>query len=159
MGLVAALRLAERGERVTLLESASQAGGLASSWQLHVPNQAQSKQNSLPISSTQQPEAGPNAVEWDKFYHVILLSDSRIRSVLEQLDLDKEMKWVQTKTGFLFGWQTLLAFHLCRFSSFPSSESLSKISFGRHHFSWLQDTGLEVDGAIVGGRLAYPLER
>jgi protoporphyrinogen oxidase len=75
MGLAAALKLLERGQRVTLLEAAPELGGLASAWQL-------------------------GDVEWDKFYHVILLSDSRLRSLLNDLKLDQEIEWVQTKTGF-----------------------------------------------------------
>ncbi|MFN9912498.1 MAG: FAD-dependent oxidoreductase, partial [Pirellulaceae bacterium] len=75
MGLAAALKLLQRGQRVTLLEAAPELGGLASAWQL-------------------------GDVEWDKFYHVILLSDSRLRSLLSELELDQEIEWVQTKTGF-----------------------------------------------------------
>ena len=57
MGMAAALRLVERGQRVTLLEAAPELGGLTSSWRV-------------------------GDVEWDKFYHVITLSDSRLRTAL-----------------------------------------------------------------------------
>ncbi len=89
MGLVAALRLAEKGERVTLIESSSSLGGLTASWELEVP-----------LGSKVQVAGTSEKVEWDKFYHVVLLSDSRIRSVLKMLGLDEEIQWVQTKTGF-----------------------------------------------------------
>jgi protoporphyrinogen oxidase len=75
MGLVAALRLAERGQKVTLLEAGPELGGLTAAWRL-------------------------GNVEWDKFYHVITLSDSRLRSLLSSLNLDQEIEWVQTRSGF-----------------------------------------------------------
>ncbi len=75
MGLAAALRLAERGQQVTLLEAGAELGGLTAAWRL-------------------------GDVEWDKFYHVITLSDSRLRSLLSGLNLDHEIEWVQTRTGF-----------------------------------------------------------
>ncbi len=75
MGLVTALRLADRGQRVTLFEAGSELGGLTAAWKL-------------------------GDIEWDKFYHVILLSDSRIRGLLSDLELDSEIEWVQTRTGF-----------------------------------------------------------
>ncbi len=89
MGLVAALKLAERGERVTLIESSPSLGGLTSSWELA----ARDASCALTTATTE-------TVEWDKFYHVVLLSDSRIRSILSMLGLDDEIQWVQTKTGF-----------------------------------------------------------
>jgi protoporphyrinogen oxidase len=75
MGLVAAYRLAQRGQRVTLLESQAVLGGLTSAWEV-------------------------GGVEWDRFYHVILMSDQRLRSLLQELDLDREIEWVTTRTGF-----------------------------------------------------------
>ena len=53
LGLATAWRLAKEGHDVTLLEAADAIGGLTSSWAL-------------------------GDTEWDKFYHVILLSDSRL---------------------------------------------------------------------------------
>jgi protoporphyrinogen oxidase len=37
---------------------------------------------------------------WDRFYHVTLLSDSRLRAVLGELGLDDDLEWTTTKTGF-----------------------------------------------------------
>ncbi len=37
---------------------------------------------------------------WDKFYHVILLSDFKVRDLLEELGLTEEIRWSATKTGF-----------------------------------------------------------
>lgn len=76
LGLTLALRLAQRGHRVTVLEAADHVGGLADAWQL-------------------------GNVTWDRHYHVTLLSDSYLRGVLRELGLDEQMQWVRTRTGFL----------------------------------------------------------
>lgn len=70
-----ALRLAQAGKRVTLYEAAPHLGGLTSAWQL-------------------------DEITWDKFYHVILLSDFKVRSLLDELGLSDEIRWSPTKTGF-----------------------------------------------------------
>jgi protoporphyrinogen oxidase len=75
LGLTLALRLAQRGHRVTVLEAADHLGGLADACQL-------------------------GDVTWDRHYHVTLLSDSHLRGLLKELDLDDDMRWVTTRTGF-----------------------------------------------------------
>ena len=75
LGLATAWKLAKQGEDVTLLEAGDQLGGLTSAWKL-------------------------GDVTWDKFYHVTLLSDTRLRALLEEFGLEKEIEWVQTRTGF-----------------------------------------------------------
>jgi protoporphyrinogen oxidase len=74
LGLTLAHRLAQQGKRVTLLEAAPQLGGLASTWRL-------------------------GDLTWDRHYHVTLLSDSQLRGVLRELDLEREIEWVETRTG------------------------------------------------------------
>jgi protoporphyrinogen oxidase len=74
MGLSLALRLVREGRTVTVYEGASEIGGLASSVEL----------------------AG---ITWDRFYHVTLLSDSALRSLLNEVDLEDDMRWVATGTG------------------------------------------------------------
>jgi protoporphyrinogen oxidase len=75
LGMTLAHRLAQNGKQVTLFEGASQLGGLASAWQL-------------------------GDVVWDRHYHVTLLSDGCARSLLKELNLEQDMQWVETKTGF-----------------------------------------------------------
>lgn len=70
-----ALRLAQRGHTVTLIEKRDHLGGLASAWSL-------------------------GDVVWDRHYHVTLMSDSYTRGLLRELGLEQDMKWVTTKTGF-----------------------------------------------------------
>jgi len=76
LGLTLAARLAAQGKQVTLFEAAPEIGGLTSAWRL-------------------------GDVTWDRFYHVVLLSDSRTRRVLQELGLDADVNWVTTRTGVL----------------------------------------------------------
>ena len=75
LGMTLAHRLAQAGKNVTLFEASQQLGGLASAWQL-------------------------GDVVWDRHYHVTLMSDTHTRGLLDELELEREMRWVQTKTGF-----------------------------------------------------------
>ena len=75
LGMTMAHRLSQAGKNVTLFESANGLGGLASPWRL-------------------------GDIVWDKHYHVTLMSDTHTRGLLDELDLEKDMQWVQTKTGF-----------------------------------------------------------
>ncbi len=81
LGMTLALRLAEAGHRVTVLEASDSLGGLAAAWTL---------------------DTNPK-IEWDKHYHVTLLSDLHVRKLLGELGLESGMRWVQTKTGFYDG--------------------------------------------------------
>lgn len=94
LGLTLSLRLAERGYRVTLLEAADHLGGLADAWQL-------------------------GDVTWDRHYHVTLLSDSHLRAILRQLNLDHEMQWSQTKTGFIVDGKLVSMSNSWEFLRFP----------------------------------------
>lgn len=75
LGLSLADRLRTQGHRVTVLEAAAEVGGLAAAWDV-------------------------GGVRWDKFYHVILLSDSHTHALLKRLDLQGEFVGTETKTGF-----------------------------------------------------------
>lgn len=75
LGMTLALRLAQQGFSVTLFEAADHLGGLADAWQV-------------------------GDLTWDRHYHVTLLSDAHLRSLLEELELDGDMRWVTTRTGF-----------------------------------------------------------
>ncbi len=79
LGLTLALRLREQGKDVTVYERAAQVGGLTSAWSIQTPD---------------------GDVTWDRHYHVTLLSDSSLRAVLADLDLESSMTWVETKTGY-----------------------------------------------------------
>jgi protoporphyrinogen oxidase len=94
LGMTLAHRLAQKGQRVTLCEAAPQLGGLASAWKL-------------------------GEVSWDRFYHVTLMSDTHLRALLEEIGLEHEMKWVETKTGFFAGGKLLSMSNAWEFLRFP----------------------------------------
>ncbi len=75
LGMTLAWRLNAAGHGVTLYEAAPAPGGLAGAQQI-----------------------GP--VTWDRFYHVILLSDGNLRGLLEELELADRLRWGTTRTGF-----------------------------------------------------------
>jgi len=106
MGLTLALRLAQRGQRVTLLEAADHVGGLADAWQL-------------------------GDVRWDRHYHVTLLSDSHLRALLAELELEEQMRWVQTRTGFLVDGQLHSLSNAWEFLRFPPLRLIDKLRLGR----------------------------
>lgn len=75
LGLTVALRLRQQGKDVVLFEGGDRLGGLAAAWTL-------------------------GDVEWDRHYHVTLLSDTTLRSLLAELGLEHTIEWRVTKTGF-----------------------------------------------------------
>lgn len=75
LGATLALRLAREGHRVELIEAADDVGGLA---------------GTMTIGDT----------TWDRFYHVVLLSDLHTRRLLDDLGLADRLRWGTTKTGF-----------------------------------------------------------
>lgn len=78
LGLTLAHRLAQAGHAVTIFEAAPELGGLAAAWHL-------------------------GDVVWDRHYHVIMLSDQHLRRILTELDLDQELRFDVTQTGFYTG--------------------------------------------------------
>lgn len=97
-----ALRLAQQGKQVTLFEAASHLGGLASAWKL-------------------------GDVVWDRHYHVTLLSDLRFRSLLQELGLEQDMQWVETKTGCYTDGKLYSVSNAIEFLRFPPLGWLDKI--------------------------------
>lgn len=109
LGLTLALRLAEQGSRVTLYEQSDRVGGLASAWSVEAPG-------------------GP--VVWDRHYHVTLLSDAALRRVLAQLGLEREMRWVETRTGYYAGGRLASVSNTVEFLRLPSLTPLAKLRLG-----------------------------
>jgi protoporphyrinogen oxidase len=105
LGMTLALRLAQQGQKVTLFESAPELGGLASAWQL-------------------------GDVVWDRHYHVTLLSDSHLRSLLRELGLENEIQWVETKTGFYTGGRMVSMSNSLEFLKFPPIGLIDKFRLG-----------------------------
>lgn len=80
LGTVLALRLAEAGARVTLLERAPHAGGLAAAM-----------------------DFGGHRV--DRFYHVIVPSDERMIALSEELGIEEDLSFSPVGTGFFVDGQ------------------------------------------------------
>ena len=78
LGMTLAHRLAAQGKQVTLIEAALHLGGLASAWRV-------------------------GDLLWDRHYHVTLMSDSHLRRVLAELDLERDIEWMETRTGVFAG--------------------------------------------------------
>lgn len=94
LGMVLALRLAQRGNRVTLYEGAPCLGGLASAWSL-------------------------GEIVWDRHYHVTLFSDRYVRALLTELRLEGEMQWTSTRTGFYTAGKLYSMSNAVEFAKFP----------------------------------------
>ena len=75
LGMSLAMRLKKEGFAVTILEEAAVTGGLAA-------------------------PAAFGRYTWDRFYHVILLSDLHLRRLLDDLGLSDRLHWGTTRTGF-----------------------------------------------------------
>lgn len=75
LGLTLAWRLQAAGHKVTVIEAAPEPGGLAAPQEL-------------------------GGFTWDRFYHVILLSDEHLRGLLDELGLGERLRYGTTRTGF-----------------------------------------------------------
>ncbi len=105
LGLSLADRLQKLGHAVTVFEAAPHFGGLASAWKL-------------------------GDIIWDRFYHVILLSDSHTHALLKDLDLSSEFVGVETKTGFYTDGKLYSMSNSVEFLKFPPLGLLSKLRLG-----------------------------
>jgi protoporphyrinogen oxidase len=105
LGLTLAHRLAQAGENVTVFEAAPKLGGLASAWRL-------------------------GDYTWDRYYHVVMLSDSHLRRLLTELDLDVEIDWQVTRTGFFTGSGLYTLNNAIDYLKFPALNLLDKVRLG-----------------------------
>lgn len=105
LGMTLAHRLAQSGREVTLFEGADHLGGLASAWHL-------------------------GEVIWDRHYHVTLLSDTSLRSLLAELGLEQQVEWVETRTGFYTGERFYSLSNTLEFLRFPPLGSVDKLRLG-----------------------------
>lgn len=105
LGMTLAHRLANYGHDVTIFESSLSPGGLLKPCRL-------------------------DSVEWDSFYHVILKSDLHLRSLLKELDLEEEINWVETKTGFYSGGKLYSMSNIFEYLKFPPLNLIDKFRLG-----------------------------
>jgi len=100
-----ALRLAQRGDKVTILESATKLGGLTAAIEM-------------------------DGVVWDRFYHVILMSDVNTRKMIKEIGLENDLKWVETKTGFFSDGKLYSMSNIFEFLKFPPINIIDKFRLG-----------------------------
>lgn len=105
LGLTMAHRMSREGHDVTLIEAAAEPGGLASVWNL-------------------------GHATWDKHYHVILLSDTRLRNLLTEIGLEHELNWAETKTGFYTNEKLYSMSDTREFLNFPPLNLVEKLRLG-----------------------------
>lgn len=105
LGMTTALRLADAGHRVTIFEAAGEIGGLASAWKI-------------------------GNFTWDKHYHVTLLSDEHTRGLINELGLEDQFRWVETKTGFFSDGELHSMSNSIEFLKFPLLGPISKLRLG-----------------------------
>lgn len=105
LGLSLALRLSQQGHRVTIIEAAPEVGGLASADDI-------------------------GGVRWDRFYHVILGSDTRLRALLDEIGLGDQLAWATTRTGFYVKgkWHSMSS--ALDFLRFPPLSLIEKFRLG-----------------------------
>ena len=119
LGMTLALRLSQKGHKVTIYESAEKVGGLTSSWE-------------MPANPGRDKEAnsGTDAVTWDRFYHVILMSDLNTRKILSEIGLEDDLRWVETKTGFYSDGKLYSMSNIIEFFKFPPINIVDKFRLG-----------------------------
>jgi protoporphyrinogen oxidase len=105
MGMTLALRLSQKGYDVTILECSERLGGLTS-----------------PVEM--------NGVVWDRFYHVILMSDLNTRRLINEIGLEDKLRWVETKTGFYCGGKLFSMSDIFEFLKFPGLNLINKSRLG-----------------------------
>jgi protoporphyrinogen oxidase len=104
-GLVSAYYLLRAGVKVTVLESGSQVGGLATYF-----------------------DFGP--FSWDRFYHCILTSDEALLRLIDDLGLSSELRWTETKTGFFVDGHLHSMSSALEFLRFPPLTLWQKLRLG-----------------------------
>ncbi len=105
LGMGIAHELTKKGYQVTLFEANSSLGGLASAWQI-------------------------NGITWDRFYHVILMSDGFTLKLLDEIGLSDKMNWVSTKTGFYTDGKLYSMSDSIEFLKFPPLGLFDKFRLG-----------------------------
>lgn len=105
LGLTLAYRLSVQGHRVCIFEKDNDIGGLTSSTKI-------------------------GDFSWDKFYHVISLTDINTIDLLKTLNLESQINWNETKTGFFTNGKLYSMSTTLEFLTFPPLGILNKIRLG-----------------------------
>jgi protoporphyrinogen oxidase len=111
-----------------------------------------------------------DGVVWDRFYHVILMSDLNTRKIVEEIGLENELKWVETKTGFFSDGKLYSMSNIFEFLKFPPITLIDKFRLGLTIIAaslikdWKRMEGIPVEkwlirwsGKRVFGKIWLPL--
>ena len=105
LGMYLSWRLQSLGARVELFEAAPETGGLASPERI-------------------------GEYDWDRFYHVMLLSDQHLMALISELGLEDKLNWGITQTGFFTDGDLVSMSNALEFLRFPPLGLLEKIRLG-----------------------------
>ena len=105
LGLTLALRLAQHGHKVSIFEANNDVGGLAATWEI-------------------------GDITWDKYYHVILMSDFYLRNLLKDIGIENKLVWNETKTGFYTDGKLYSMSNTLEFLKFPPLNIIDKLRLG-----------------------------
>lgn len=133
-----ALRLAEAGDHVDVLEREDELGGLATHHDF-------------------------GGFFWDRFYHVILPSDRHLIGFIHDIGLGGELEWSRTRTGFYVDGQMHSISNSIEFLRFPLLNPLDKLRLALtmiycsriHHWERLERISVEDWLIRVSGRRTY----
>ncbi len=105
LGMELGRQLAQTGDDVTVFEAATEPGGLAMTWEI----------------------AG---TRWDKHYHVILPTDTRLVELIEDLGLGDDLVWNKSSTGLYAGDTLYSVSSTAEFLRLPSLRLVDKFRLG-----------------------------
>lgn len=138
MGLSLAYRLSQQGHQVTVFEANQQLGGLATYHDY-------------------------GSFIWDRFYHVILPSDTALVNFLKQIGLEDKLRWQQTLTGCYIDQKLYSISNTVEFFQFPPLTWLGKIRlaitliYGSRINNWRKLEAIPVEKWLlkISGKNAY----
>lgn len=138
MGLALAYRLSQQGHSITVFESSKQLGGL-----------------------TTYQDYGPFV--WDRFYHVILPSDTHLIDFIKEIGLGKQLRWHPTLTGCYIDGKLYSISNTVEFLRFPPLNLIEKfrlaltLLYGSRIKNWRQLEKITVEAWLlkISGRNTY----
>jgi protoporphyrinogen oxidase len=145
MGLTLAYRLSQQGHKVTVFESNNQLGGLATYHDY-------------------------GSFVWDRFYHVILPSDTQLINFLKEINLGDKLRWRPTLTGCYIDQKLYSISNTIEFLRFPPLTIIGKfrlaltLLYGSRINNWqrlekitVEDWLLKISGKNTYEKLWQPL--
>ena len=106
MGLATAYYLNKIGHQVTILEKEKEIGGLSGSTRIL------------------------QGIHWDRFYHVILSTDTELLNFIDEIGLAPDVQWRETKTGFYSDGKLHSMSNTLEFLKFKPLSLLDKLRLG-----------------------------